>query len=165
MDTLATLPLVQTLAERLTAQGLTLATAESCTGGLIAAACTELSGSSAWFERGFVTYSNEAKYELLGVDTALLAAHGAVSEPVARAMAQGALTRARADLAVAVTGIAGPTGGTPDKPVGTVWLAWAVKHGEVRAAHHLFPGDRAGVRRQTCEVALQGLLDTIPAKT
>lgn len=165
MDTLATLPLVQQLAERLTAQGLTLATAESCTGGLIAAACTELSGSSIWFERGFVTYSNEAKTALLGVDPALIAAHGAVSELVAKAMASGALNRAGVDLAVAVTGIAGPTGGTPEKPVGTVWLAWAVKHGEVRAVHHLFAGDRAGVRQQTCEVALQGLLDAIPARS
>lgn len=164
MDTLTTLDLVQTLADRLTAQGLTMATAESCTGGLIAAACTELSGSSAWFERGFVTYSNAAKHELLGVDTALIAAHGAVSEPVAKAMAQGALTRARVDLAVAVTGIAGPTGGTPDKPVGTVWLAWAVKGAGVRAAHHLFEGDRAQVRQQTCELALQGLLNAIPVQ-
>ena len=111
---------VVALAERLKAHHWRLATAESCTGGLIAASCTELSGSSDWFERGFVTYSNEAKTEMLGVDAALIAAHGAVSEPVARAMAEGALARSRADIAVAVTGIAGPTGGSADKPVGTV---------------------------------------------
>ncbi|MGH6646339.1 CinA family protein [Aquabacterium sp.] len=150
--------LVRSLAERLTARGWQLATAESCTGGLIAAACTELSGSSAWFERGFITYSNEAKTDLLGVDAALIAAHGAVSEPVARAMAEGALARSRAQVAVAVTGVAGPTGGSPDKPVGTVWLAWAVQGQATRAERCLFPGDRAAVRQATVLRALQGLL-------
>jgi len=165
MDTTSTLPQVAALASHLSARCWRIATAESCTGGLIAAACTELAGSSVWFERGFVTYSNEAKTELLGVDAGLIALHGAVSEPVARAMAQGALQRSSADLAVAVTGIAGPSGGTVDKPVGTVWLAWAWRdegggaEGKVKAVKHHFPGDRAEVRRATCEHALQGLFD------
>jgi nicotinamide-nucleotide amidase len=103
-----------------------LATAESCTGGMISAACTDLAGSSAWFERGFVTYSNEAKTELLGVDAALIKQHGAVSEEVARAMASGAVARSRAQVSVAVTGVAGPTGGSAAKPVGTVWFGFQV---------------------------------------
>jgi nicotinamide-nucleotide amidase len=118
---------VQALADALLARRLTLAAAESCTGGLIAAACTALAGSSHWFERGFVTYSNDAKVELLGVAQELLQAHGAVSEQVARAMAQGALVRSRANIALAVTGIAGPGGAVPGKPVGTVWLAWSAR--------------------------------------
>jgi nicotinamide-nucleotide amidase len=118
---------VQALAEALLARGWMLAAAESCTGGLIAAACTALPGSSRWFERGFVTYGNAAKVEQLGVAQELLDAHGAVSEPVARAMAEGALARSHADLALAVTGIAGPGGAVPGKPVGTVWLAWSVR--------------------------------------
>ena len=116
---------VLALGEALRRRGWFMATAESCTGGLIAAACTSVAGSSDWFERGFVSYSNAAKTELLGVDAALIAAHGAVSEAVVRAMAQGALARAGVDLAVAVTGIAGPGGGSVDKPVGTVWLGLA----------------------------------------
>lgn len=158
MDTQDTLTLVRSLAERLLACGATLATAESCTGGLIASACTELAGSSAWFDRGFVTYSNQAKTELLGVDAKLIAQHGAVSELVARAMAQGALVRAKVDLAVAVTGVAGPSGGSPDKPVGTVWLAWAARDGRLISRACLFDGDRASIRRQTCIEALQGLI-------
>ncbi|RZL55613.1 MAG: CinA family protein, partial [Variovorax sp.] len=120
--------LVARLADALLRRGAMLATAESCTGGLIAGACTDLAGSSAWFDRGYVSYSNEAKAELLGVDAALIAANGAVSEPVARAMAEGAVARTngRARVAVAVTGVAGPTGGSADKPVGTVWFGWAV---------------------------------------
>ena len=110
------------LAEILQQRGWMMATAESCTGGLIAGACTDLSGSSTWFERGFVTYSNAAKTGMLGVDAALIAAHGAVSEAVARAMAEGALRRSLAQVSVAVTGVAGPTGGSVDKPVGTVWF-------------------------------------------
>ncbi|RYZ00828.1 MAG: CinA family protein, partial [Comamonadaceae bacterium] len=110
---------VAALADLLLARGQLMATAESCTGGLIAGACTDLAGSSAWFERGFVTYSNEAKVESLGVDAAFIAAHGAVSEPVARAMAAGAIERSRAQASVAVTGVAGPGGGSADKPVGT----------------------------------------------
>ena len=149
--------LVATLAERLLARGLMLAAAESCTGGLIAAACTDRAGSSAWFERGFVTYSNAAKTELLGVPDALIAGHGAVSEPVARAMAAGALQRSHAQLAVAVTGIAGPGGGSDAKPVGTVWLAWATPAG-VDAERQVFAGDRAAVRRATVAHALAGLL-------
>ncbi|MDI1260999.1 CinA family protein [Aquabacterium sp.] len=150
--------LVADLAAQLQARGWQLATAESCTGGLIAATCTEVSGSSAWFERGFVTYSNQAKTELLGVDEALIEAHGAVSEPVARAMAEGALARSRAQLAVAVTGVAGPTGGSPDKPVGTVWLAWAAQGRPTRALRCQFEGDRGAVRWATVKQALQGLL-------
>jgi nicotinamide-nucleotide amidase len=150
--------LVAALAQQLLARGQCLVTAESCTGGLIAAACTELSGSSAWFERGFVTYSNEAKAELLGVAPALIEAHGAVSEPVARAMAEGALARSRAQVAVAVTGVAGPTGGSADKPVGTVWLAWAVQGADTVTLRCQFSGDRAAVRQATVERALQGLL-------
>lgn len=148
---------VPELARALQGLGWMLATAESCTGGLIAAACTEVAGSSAWFDRAVVSYSNEAKTELLGVDAALIAAHGAVSEPVARAMAEGMLARSKATVAVAVTGIAGPGGGTPDKPVGTVWLAWACRGQATRAEKHLFPGDRAAVRWQTCAVALEGV--------
>ena len=117
---------VETLAAQLLARGWMLATAESCTGGLIAAACTDLAGSSTWFERGFVTYSTAAKAQMLGTDAALIAQHGAVSEPVARAMAQGALQHAHAQVALAVTGVAGPGGGSADKPVGTVWFAWAL---------------------------------------
>jgi nicotinamide-nucleotide amidase len=153
---------VSRLADVLRARGERLATAESCTGGLIAAACTDLAGSSDWFERGFVTYSNEAKTELLGVDAALIAAHGAVSDPVALAMATGALAHSRADWAVAVTGIAGPGGGSAEKPVGLVWLAWC-RHGEPpQAERHVFPGDRAHVRGATVARALQGLLERIP---
>jgi nicotinamide-nucleotide amidase len=117
-------PLTRLLAARLLAKGQMLATAESCTGGMIAAACTDLAGSSAWFERGFVSYSNEAKTELLGVPAALIAEHGAVSEPVVRAMAQGALQHSRAQVAVAITGVAGPGGGSDSKPVGSVWCGW-----------------------------------------
>lgn len=150
-------PGVAALAELLLARGWRLTTAESCTGGLIAAACTALSGSSAWFERGFVTYSNEAKTELLGVPAALIDAHGAVSEPVALAMAEGALRHARAEVAVAVTGVAGPTGGSPDKPVGTVWIAWAVQGAPAHAVCHHFGGDRAQVRAATVRDAVAGL--------
>lgn len=145
------------LAELMQGRGLMLATAESCTGGMIAAACTDLAGSSAWFERGFVSYSNAAKTQLLGVPADCIASHGAVSEPVARAMAQGALTHSAAQVAVAVTGVAGPGGGSPDKPVGTVWIAWAMAD-QVRAERMQFSGDRAAVRQATVEHALQGLV-------
>ncbi|MDE2565127.1 MAG: CinA family protein, partial [Burkholderiales bacterium] len=133
---------VQALGQALRARGWRLATAESCTGGLIAAACTEVAGSSDWFERGYVTYSNAAKTELLGVPAALIAQHGAVSEAVARAMAAGALARAPVQLAVAVTGIAGPGGAVPGKPVGTVWLAWATA-AAVQAERLQLAGDRS----------------------
>lgn len=157
MDTQTLLPDIEALATLLLARGERLATAESCTGGLIAAACTELAGSSTWFERGFVTYSNAAKTELLSVDAALIAEHGAVSEPVALAMARGALAHSAADIAVAVTGIAGPAGGSAHKPVGTVWIAWAQRGGAAHATHQLFNGDRAAVRAATVTHALAGL--------
>jgi nicotinamide-nucleotide amidase len=153
--------LVAQLARELKARGLMMATAESCTGGLIAGACTEVSGSSEWFERGFVTYSNEAKHELLGVPAELIAQHGAVSEPVARAMAAGAVAHSHAQLAVAVTGVAGPTGGSADKPVGTVWLGWATPGG-VFTEHQRFDGDRSAVRQATVRHALAGLLQRLP---
>lgn len=149
--------LVQPLADALRQRGWMLASAESCTGGLIAAACTELAGSSDWFERGFVSYSNAAKTELLGVPTELIVAHGAVSEPVARAMAEGALARSAARISVAVTGIAGPGGGSVDKPVGTVWFGWCVA-GTTHSERQVFDGDRAAVRSQTVCRALNGLL-------
>ncbi|WP_353233578.1 CinA family protein [Diaphorobacter ruginosibacter] len=125
-----------------------LATAESCTGGMIAAACTDLAGSSEWFERGFVSYSNAAKTDLLGVPGALLLLHGAVSEPVARAMATGAVLRSQAQVSVAVTGVAGPGGGSDAKPVGTVWFGWQVD-GALHSEARQFRGDRAAVRAQT----------------
>ena len=153
--------LVEQLADELRTRGLMLATAESCTGGLIAGACTELSGSSDWFERGFVTYSNVAKHAQLGVPALLIEQHGAVSEPVARAMAAGALAHSPAQLAVAVTGVAGPTGGSPEKPVGTVWFGWATPEG-VFSEHQHFDGDRAAVRRATVRHALAGLLQRLP---
>lgn len=152
--------LCRSLAQALLARGWMLATAESCTGGLIAAACTELSGSSEWFERGFVTYSNEAKTELLGVDPALLAQHGAVSEVVARAMAFGAVRHSHATVSVAVTGIAGPTGGSAEKPVGTVWFGFQVD-GRLTSETRVFPGDRAQVRAATVQHALQRLLELL----
>jgi len=149
---------VLALARVLRQRGGSIATAESCTGGLIAAACTSVAGSSDWFERGFVTYSNEAKTQMLGVPAALIAQHGAVSEEVARAMAEGALRQSTARLAVAVTGIAGPGGAVPGKPVGTVWLAWALRDGATRAERLQFAGDRAAVRSQTVTQALMRLL-------
>ena len=155
-----TWPLLQTLALRLVARKQMLATAESCTGGLISAACTSLSGSSDWFERGFVTYSNAAKSEQLGVPASLIDQHGAVSEPVAYAMAAGAVARSRADWSAAVTGVAGPTGGSADKPVGTVWFAWCGPNG-VQAEKKLFSGDRAAVRAATVMHAVQGVLTRI----
>ncbi len=133
-----------------------LATAESCTGGLIASACTDLPGSSAWFERGFVTYSNAAKTELLGVDAALIATHGAVSEAVVRAMAIGALKHSNAQVAIAVTGVAGPAGGSTEKPVGTVWFGWATPAG-VSSAVRCFTGDRASIRASAALHALAEL--------
>ncbi len=153
----AVLAQVLALADRLRAGGDRLAAAESCTGGLIAAACTAVAGSSDWFERGFVTYSNEAKTEMLGVPAALIAAHGAVSEAVARAMVEGALRHSHATLAVAVTGIAGPGGAVPGKPVGTVWLAWG-RMGAVQVERLQLAGDRSAVRGGTVAAALQRLL-------
>jgi nicotinamide-nucleotide amidase len=142
------------LLERCRAQNLTLATAESCTGGLVAGLLTEIAGSSDVVERGFVTYSNRAKHELLGVADALLAAHGAVSEPVARAMAEGALSHAPVDLAVAVTGIAGPGGGSAEKPVGLVHFAAQRRGGAMLVRHSVYPGDRSAVRLASVGEAL-----------
>ena len=148
------------LAELLQKNKWFMATAESCTGGLIAAACTDLSGSSAWFERGFVTYSNAAKTELLGVKAALIASEGAVSELVARAMAAGALRQSRAQVAVAVTGVAGPTGGRPLKPVGMVWFGFALPGQLISEVRH-FDGDRTAVRQATLQHALQRLVELV----
>ncbi len=146
---------VERLAAALRARGASLATAESCTGGLVAAACTSLAGSSEWFERGFVTYSNAAKAEMLGVPAALIAAHGAVSAEVACAMADGALRHAHAAFAVAVTGIAGPGGGTAQKPVGTVWIATAASAASAQATLLQATGDRAAIRDAAVVSALQ----------
>jgi nicotinamide-nucleotide amidase len=137
-----------------------LATAESCTGGLIAAACTDLAGSSQWFERGFITYSNAAKTDMLGVDAGLIAQFGAVSEQVAAAMALGAVENSKAQVTVAVTGVAGPTGGSLEKPVGTVWIGWCVS-GQISTELHHFDGDRAMVRALTVQRALQGLIERL----
>jgi nicotinamide-nucleotide amidase len=155
--------LVAALATLLRERGATLATAESCTGGMIAAACTALAGSSDWFERGFVTYSNAAKSELLGVDPALIRSEGAVSEAVACAMAEGALARSPAACSVAVTGIAGPGGATPGKPVGTVWLAVALRGTPARAERLQLDGDRASIRAETVRCALDRLVTAAAA--
>ena len=151
------------LADFLLEKQLFLATAESCTGGLIAAACTDLAGSSQWFERGFVTYSNTAKTQMLGVDSALLEMHGAVSEQVARAMAFGAIRHSAAQVSIAVTGIAGPTGGSAQKPVGTVWFGFSVL-GSLHSEMRCFAGDRAAIRQQTVCHALATLLDLLERK-
>ncbi len=154
--------LVERLSQLLLARGWMLATAESCTGGQVAAACTDLAGSSAWYERGFVTYSNEAKCELLGVDAAAIAAHGAVSEVVARAMAHGAVRHSRARVALAITGIAGPAGGSPAKPVGTVWFGFMVD-GRLSSQSLRFEGDRAAVRAAATRHALERVADLVLA--
>ncbi len=156
LTTLATL-----VGARLKVQGLMLATAESCTGGWVAQAATAVAGSSDWFERGFVTYSNAAKQEMLGVSAGTLAAHGAVSEQTAREMAAGALAPSRAQVAVAITGIAGPAGGSPEKPVGTVCFAWTRNSGAPVAQTRRFEGDRESVRRQSVIAALQGVLELL----
>jgi len=151
---------IRLLADLMLENGLFLATAESCTGGMIAAACTDLAGSSAWFERGFVTYSNAAKTGLLGVDAALIAEHGAVSEQVARAMAFGAIRHSQAQVSVAVTGVAGPSGGSLDKPVGMVWFGFSV-NGMLTSEVMRFDGDRAGVRAATVRHAVQRLVSLL----
>lgn len=155
--------LARKVGELLMHRGLLLVTAESCTGGWIAELVTSIPGSSGWFERGFVTYSNEAKCEMLGVQGDTLAARGAVSEEVAREMAEGALLRSRGDLAVAVTGIAGPDGGTSEKPVGAVWLAWAMRGQATRSTLGHFDGDRERVRRQAVAAALRGVVEILEA--
>lgn len=151
---------VQALAKALRARGWRMACAESCTGGLVAAACTSQAGSSDWFDRGFVTYSNEAKSEMLGVDAALIDRHGAVSDAVVRAMAQGALSSSRAQATTAVSGVAGPGGGSVQKPVGLVWFAWACTTAAgvvvVSESCH-FDGDRTQVRQAAMQHALRGL--------
>jgi nicotinamide-nucleotide amidase len=152
--------LVADLAERLDTSGQMLATAESCTGGWIAKVLTDRAGSSAWFDRGFVTYSNLAKREMLGVLPATLERHGAVSRETVLEMAQGAVDRSAAQYSVAVSGVAGPGGGTPDKPVGSVWIAWATPD-SLEAVCERFDGDRERVRMQTVERALQGLLERL----
>lgn len=159
MDDLDLVSLVTQLAERLSARRRWLVTAESCTGGGLSEALTAVPGSSAWFERGYIAYSNTAKREMLQVKAATLARFGAVSEQTAIAMAAGALAHSHADVAVAITGVAGPSGGTAEKPVGTVCFAWMNKGEEAQAATRLFPGDRQAVRRQAIVFALQGLLE------
>ena len=158
---------LETLSERLgttlLGRGEWLAAAESCTGGWLAQSVTAIAGSSTWFDRGFVTYSNAAKVEMLGVPETTLERHGAVSEATARAMAQGVLRNSRADWAVAITGVAGPSGGSPDKPVGTVCFAWAQKDKGCEAQVCHFAGDRAAVREQSVRHALNGLLKRVMA--
>jgi nicotinamide-nucleotide amidase len=156
--------LSQRVGDALLSRAWRLATAESCTGGGIAAALTDIAGSSQWFERGFVTYSNQAKQEMLGVRAETLANHGAVSEATVSEMVAGALAHSDAQVAVAVSGIAGPGGGTLDKPVGTVCLAWQLAGADpvVRTKH--FDGDRAAVRAQTAECALRGLLELLDVR-
>ena len=153
--------LVEALAAELGNRGWKLATAESCTGGWIAKCCTDRAGSSAWFESGIVSYSNHAKQQMLGVESEALEAAGAVSQAVALQMADGARRRTGVEAALAVTGVAGPDGGSPDKPVGTVWFAWAVGSRPAEAEQTLFSGNREAVRRQTVAHALQGLLDRL----
>ena len=151
------------LGEKLQAHDIMVATAESCTGGGVAYAITEISGSSAWFDRGFVTYTNQAKQQMLGVPSELILAHGAVSAEVVAAMAAGALAHSNAQLSVAISGIAGPLGGTPEKPVGTVWMGWARSGGEepIRTRCFQFAGDRHQVREQAIVMALRGMCEFI----
>jgi nicotinamide-nucleotide amidase len=154
-------PLAARLGELLVRRGLKLATAESCTGGWIAKSATDVPGSSAWLECGFVVYSNTAKIDLLGVSPETLQTRGAVSESTVLEMVAGALARARAQVAVAASGIAGPGGGSADKPVGTLWLAWSVPGRAPWAEHYWLAGDRERVRRQTVRLALDGLIDAL----
>lgn len=151
------------LANLLIQRGEFLATAESCTGGGIAQAITELAGSSAWFDAGFVTYSNDAKQRMLGVNLSTLEQFGAVSEGVVKEMALGATKNSEADWSISVSGIAGPDGGTPEKPVGTVWVAWAYGQKILRTQCYLFEGDRASVRRQAVDSSLSVLLQLVQA--
>lgn len=157
--------LAEHLGRELLNRGEWLVTAESCTGGWVAQTVTAISGSSTWFDRGFVSYSNAAKIDMLGVSEATLARHGAVSEATARAMAQGALKNSRGDWAVAITGIAGPTGGSDEKPVGTVCFSWAQRDGGCEALTCQFVGDRAEVREQAVRLALSGTLKRVMAAT
>lgn len=147
------------LGEALAALNWQVTCAESCTGGGVGEAITRIAGSSAWFDRGFITYSNDAKVDLLGVRMETLGGPGAVSEATAREMAEGALRQSRADLSVAVTGIAGPGGATPTKPVGLVWFAWATLSGKVESRFEIFVGNRAAIREQAVREALRGLVE------
>lgn len=156
--------LAQSLGTKLREKGVLLVTAESCTGGWAAEAVTAIAGSSEWFERGFVTYSNDAKVEMLGVRPETLERHGAVSEETAREMALGALAHSHASVALAITGVAGPGGGTAAKPVGTVCFAWAGRGGRLRSETCQFAGDREAVRRQSVERALRGALEHLDAR-
>mgnify|MGYP003388420859 CR=1 FL=1 len=156
--------LVELVTNELNKQGLMLATAESCTGGMIAAAMTERAGSSSVFERGFVTYSNDSKQELLDVSREILEKHGAVSAEAATAMVQGVLDHSHANMAISVTGIAGPSGGTPEKPVGLVYIGWGRKGGKPESARYVFSGDRASVRKQSAETALKNILHFLQTK-
>lgn len=157
--------LVTQVGELLKSHGLMLATAESCTGGGVAQAITDVAGSSIWFERGFVTYSNLSKQQMLGVRATTLQQHGAVSELTVHEMVTGALQHSDAQVALAVSGIAGPNGGTADKPVGTVWFAWGIKHGETHAQRHQLKGNRAEVRAQAVHIALQGVVNLLNKMT
>ncbi len=159
-----TLRLAKQVGAVLKAHGMVLATAESCTGGGIAQAITRASGSSTWFDRGFVTYSNISKEEMLGVSLDTLQRHGAVSEATVREMVDGVLQFSRAQVALSVSGIAGPTGGTPEKPVGTVWFAWATND-EVRTACHHLDGDRDAIRVRAVRIALQGVINLLNSRT
>ena len=150
--------------EQLRAKRALLVTAESCTGGWVAQAVTAIAGSSEWFERGFVVYSNAAKEQVLGVSRKTLERHGAVSEQTARELARGALERSQGTIALSVTGVAGPGGGSAEKPVGLVWFAWATKHA-VRSESRCFAGDREAVRRQSVVRALEGVLEVLDAAT
>jgi nicotinamide-nucleotide amidase len=154
--------LAERVGQALLARGLMLATAESCTGGLLAAAVTAVPGSSGWFERGFVTYSNQAKREMLGVHPGTLENHGAVSEAVVAEMAEGAISASEATVSVAVSGVAGPGGGSAAKPVGLVCLAWGMQRGESRARCVHCEGDREEVRRRAVVLALEGILEMLP---
>jgi nicotinamide-nucleotide amidase len=155
--------IIQSIAAHLLRRGERVATAESCTGGLVAKLMTDLAGSSAWFERGVVSYSNDAKHDLLGVPRSIFDTDGAVSRSCVLAMAEGLLRHSPADWAVAITGIAGPGGGTPGKPVGTVWMAWARRGTPAEAATAVFPGDRDAVRQQTAERVLRRLDERLAA--
>lgn len=153
--------LARELGHCLRRRGLMLTTAESCTGGWVAKALTDIEGSSAWFERGFITYTNEAKQEMLGVDPEIIDANGAVCEATVRAMAEGALHKSHANLSLAITGIAGPGGGTPYKPVGLVWFAWAGDGQDLVSREHIFDGDREAIRRQAVLTALRGVMERL----
>ena len=154
--------LAQKVGETLLEKGMKLATAESCTGGWVAQAVTAVPGSSGWFDCGFVSYSNRAKQKMLGVEKDVLEQHGAVSEPVVAQMAEGALRNSEANIAVAISGIAGPDGGTEDRPVGTVWMAWAIEGHPTVTCLSFFNGDRDEVRQQAVEQALEGVMAYLP---